>query len=343
MDDVWFALYHLYSTACHYDEKGLQNFEADLRYAQKLGIKILIMEDYYSNFLWGEYTNLWDASTFRGMIKLVHDYGIRFLPYMDVTELAIHGDIWKSHGKSWGAKNSWGKPYSAFSSIFLPQYYKRNFHTKLMCPHPSSGWGDYLTEQTRRLLGEYEIDGIYLDRVDYRVRCFAHSPNPNHFIEGIPLLVSRIRGEVKSVSAQNLLILNDSCVNPDSTLQECLKLVDFVLTELLPTDTNPRSFYWQFIVNWGDLIWGLRWIFKPILKVFMPIAFTTGMMTDESRLQYIIDRLKPYVGQNIILFSHRRDRAGFRAIRQIAKLNQLRCGYLSGLKYLRNIEYYLEP
>ncbi len=339
MDDAWFALYHLYSTARQYDERGLQNYEADLRYAQKLGIKILIMEDYYTNFLWGEYTNLWDTSTFQAMIRLAHDYGIQFLPYMDVTELAIHGDVWKSHGKSWVAKNHWGKPYSAFSSIFLPQYYNINFHTKLMCPHSSSGWGDYLTEQARSLLIEYEIDGIYLDRVDYRVQCFAHSPNPNHFIEGIPPLVSRIRREVKSISAQNQLILNDSCVNPDSTLQECLKLVDFVLTELLPTDTDPRSFYWQFIVNWGDLIWALRRILKPLLTLFMRFAFTLGTMTDELRIQRIIDRLKPYVGQNIILFSHRKDMAGFRTIRQIANLNQLRCGHLSGLQYLRNIEY----
>jgi hypothetical protein len=131
--------------------------------------------------------------------------------------------------------------------------------------------------------------------------------------------------------------MNDSCVNPDPTLIKCLKLVDFVLTELLPTDTVPNNYYSQFLVKYGDLIWAFRKILKPVFRFFMKFAFTTGSMTDELRIQRIIDRLKPHVGQNIFIFSHRMDYEGFKVIRQIAQNNQVSCVYTAGLNYLRSI------
>ncbi len=340
MENAWFALYHVYSTAKHFDEGGLQKFEADIKVAQEIGVKTLILEDYYSDFLWGEYTNFWNEKTFRRMVQITQDYGIRFIPYLDLTELATHGSVYKKFGREWGAKLNWGKLYSAFSSIFLPYYEKFDFHTKLMCP--ASGWFDYFTSQARTLLTDYEVDGIYLDRVDYRVKCYDHSRNPDHFIEGIPALVKSIKTEVKSMSSSSLLIMNDSCVNPDQTLINCAKSVDYILTELLPVDTDPRNFYWQFLANWGDLIYAFRRILKPILKLFMTMAFTTGGMTDEKRIQQIINRLKPYVGHNIFVFSHRKDYEGIRAIRNIAQKNGLSCGYVSGLRYLRDMEEYFE-
>ncbi|MHA1264281.1 MAG: DUF6259 domain-containing protein [Candidatus Helarchaeota archaeon] len=335
MKAAWFALYHVYSTSKEYDEQGLANFEKDVKIAQDLGIDTLILEDYYSDFLWGEYINLWNEKTFRDMIQITKTYGIRFIPYLDLTELAVHGKIYQINGRKWSAKNRWGKPYAAFSSIFLPYYEYFDFHTKLMCP--ASGWGEYFLDQVRTLLLEFEVDGIYLDRADYRVICYDHLQDPNHFIQGIPYLIKKVRDEVKSVSTKNLLIMNDSCVDPDPPLVQCLETVDYVLTELLPLDTNPRSFYWQFLVRWGDLIYSFRHLLKPLFKLFMNLAFTTGSMTDATRIQEIINRLQPYVGKNILVFSHRKDRAGIRAIQAIAQKNQLACCYNVGLNYLRNV------
>jgi hypothetical protein len=340
MNDAWFALYHQYSTARHFDARGLHNFEKDIKFAQEIGVKTLILEDYYANFVWGEYTELWNEKTFRKMRQITQDYGIRFLPYMDVTELAIHGKMFPIHGKEWIAKNRWGKGYSAFSSFFLPAYYKTNFHTKLMCP--ASSWGDYFVKQAHLLLTDYETDGIYLDRMDYRVTCYDHSKDPEHFIQGIPVLVKRIQQEVKATSIKNILIINDSCVNPDATLIKCMEAADFVLTELLPVDTDPKNFYWQFLAEWGDVIWAFRRLLRPLMTFFMNYAFKTEAMTNETRLQQIINRLKPYVGQNIIFFSHRRDYEGFKAMRQISHKNQLNYGYVSGLELLQTLRPYFE-
>lgn len=336
MGTTWFALYHVYSTAKSFDEKGLEKFERDIKVAQDLGVDTLILEDYYLNFLWGEYTNLWNAEMFRSMIQLTKDCGIRFIPYLDVTELAIHGNVYKKNGNKWGAKNRWGKRYAAFSSIFLPYYGAYDFHTKLMCP--ASGWFEYFTNQAHCLLTQFEVDGIYLDRMDYRVTCYDHSGEPDHFIEGIPQLVGSIKQEVKRTGNKNLLIINDSCVKPDSTLIACMRAADYVLTELLPIDTDPRNFYWQFLANWGDLVWMLRHGLKPLIKIFMRMAFTTGGMTNEARIQEIVNRLSPYVGRNILVFSHRKDDAGVKAIQAITRNNQLSCCYSSGLHYLYDVK-----
>lgn len=112
-----------------------------------------------------------------------------------------------------------------------------------------------------------------------------------------------------------------------------------ILTELLPVDTDPRNFYWQSLVNWGELLYTLRFFLKPLLKFFMTFAFTTSGMTDETRIQQIINRLKPFVGHNIFIFSHRRDYEGIQTIRKIAQRNRLQCCYISGLDYLRDIQH----
>jgi hypothetical protein len=341
MGTTWFTLYHVYSTKRKYDEKAIQNFEMDIKAAQKIGIDTVILEDYYVDFLWGEYTNFWSEETFRKMINVTHDYGLRFIPYLDVTELAHHGAIYKAHGRKWGAKNHWGKPYAAFSSIFLPYYQGHDFHTKLMCP--GSAWFDYFTKQARILLKKFEVDGIYLDRVDYRVKCYDHSQDPDHFVLGLPELVKSVKAEVKSNGVKNLLIMNDSCVDPDPPLTQCLKMVDYVLTELLPVDTDPRNFYWQFLANWGEIFWKFRWFLKPFIRTFMGLAFSTGAMTDESRIQKIVNRLRPHVGNNILVFSHRRDAEGIKAIQTIAQRNQLDCCYISGLEFLRDVRGLVKP
>ncbi|MHA1380491.1 MAG: DUF6259 domain-containing protein [Candidatus Helarchaeota archaeon] len=342
MNDFWFAMYHTYSTKKSFSKKALKIFENDVKFAQKIGVDGLVLEDYYANWVWGEYTNFWNEQTFKGMVKIVQDYGLKFIPYMDVTELGVHGRVYKENGKKWGAKNRWGKLYSAFSSIFLAAYYPVDWHTKLMCPFPASGWFDYFTNQANILLTQYEVNGIYLDRMDYRTICHDHSTNQQHFIEGIPALVKSIQHEVKNSSSKNLLIINDSCVDPDPTLIKCMKTADFVLTELLPADTNPYDIYWQSLMKYGEIIWALHRILKPIIRLATDLSFLTSAMLDPNRIQNIINRLKVHVGNKIIIFSHRKDFDGFKAIEKIAEKNGLKRGLFPGRKSLRSISHFFK-
>lgn len=340
MNDWWFALYHAYSTSTKLDKRALNWFEKDVAFAQKIGVVGIIVEDYFRNFNWGEYTSLWSEETFKRMIQISHNYGIKFVPYTCATELSVKSQTFKRFGRIWGAKNWWGKIYSGFNSLFLPSIYpdpRHAFFSKLMCPR--SDWKKYLTEQAETLLSNFEIDGIYIDRVDYRVACFDHIKEKDHFNSGIPKIVKNITTVVKKKSQSNISILNDSCMNPDDTLIRCINSVDMVLSELLPVDWNPYSIYNRLSLEFGDLAWKLRKFLVPVTRLITEMQFTSNSMVNSRRILSIVDRLKRHkTPENIMLFSHRKDETGLRALQKVSAITGCKLGYFVGLKKLVHLK-----
>ncbi len=333
MNDYWFVLYHVYSTSTNYDEKALKFFEKDVKFAQQIGINTLIMEDYYKPTLWGEYTSLWNKQNLIKMIKIAHDYNIKFIPYTNATELSITSEPYKHNGKKWGAKNRWGKIYSGFNSIFLPNYYPDPFFTKVMCP--KTGWKKYLITQMEELFENFEFDGIYFDRVDYRVKCFDHIKNQDHFSEGIPLLIKELVKVAKRKSPKSVSIMNDSCMAPDEIMIKCINHVDIVLSELLPIDWDPNSLLNKLNYFFGNVAWHLRNYLMPITRFIIEKQFKSTAMINIQRISSIVERLKKLKSpNNIILFSHRKDNIGLKAIKEVALSNGNNVGYFLGLKRL---------
>ena len=339
MDNCWFCVYHTYSTSTKFDESAIKAFKRDVEFAETLGIKYIIMEDYYKNLNWGEYSTFWNRQNLEKMINLAHQHNIKFIPYIDATELTIRGKIYKNFGKIWGAKNRWGKVYSGFNSIFLPLAYPQpyEFFTKLMCPN--SGWRDYLNNQVTFLLNELEIDGIYFDRVDYRVDCFDHSKKRNHFKNGIYELINGIVNNIKQYNKDYITIMNDSCMRPDDIMVKCIKKVDYVLSELLPIDWDPYSFYNRLNSEWGELAWIFRRFLKPITKILTEMQFKSQAMTDFNRMKNIVNRLEKNINvDRIFLFTHRKDIDGLRAIQKVASDTGAHIGYFVGLKKLISLK-----
>ena len=340
MNDFWFAIYHSYSTSNYYDAKGLKKFAKDAKFASEHGVEYVILEDYYDKLTWGEYSNFWNEKNFRKIIKIIHDYGMKLLPYTDVTELATKGKIFEKYGKKWGAKNRWGKIYSGFISIYLPiayPYIEYDFETKIMCP--KSGWGEYYINQGKYLLENFEIDGIYMDRVDYRLTCHDHSNIKDHFKNGILQLVQKMDETVKNFDKRYITVMNDSCMNPDDTMTECIRSVDYVLSELLPVDWDPNAIPNRAINEFGDIIWKFRKFLRPILTIATEMQFQSTSMIDLRRINNIVKRLMQYKKpENIILFSHRKDIEGVRAIREITKKTGTKLGFFTVFKPLNSLE-----
>jgi len=337
MNDYWFALYHAYTTSTSYHEKALKVFEEDVKFSQKIGIKTLIMEDYYKPTLWGEYTSLWNGQNLSKMIKIVHDYGIKFIPYTNATELSISSETYKKNGKKWGAKNRWGKIYSGFNSIFLPNYYPDAFFTKIMCP--KTGWKDHLLTQIEQLFENFEFDGIYFDRVDYRVKCHDHSNDFDHFKEELPILIKDLIKVATRKSRELVSIMNDSCMAPDETMIKCMNNVNVVLSELLPIDWDPNSLLNKLNYFFGDIAWRLRNFLMPITRFITEKQFQSTTMINTQRISEIIRRLKIYKKpENIVLFTHRRDELGLNTIKFIAEADGCKVGYFRGLKRLISLK-----
>lgn len=337
MDDFWFVLYHAYTTSKQYDMKGLKHFEKDIKFAQEIGVKSIILEDYFDNFNWGEYTTFWNQRNFKEMIRISHDYGIKVIPYANATELSYNSNSFKTFGMEWGAKNRWGIVYSGFNSIFLPHYFPIPFFNKVMCP--MSGWRNNLEKQVEVLFDNFEIDGIYFDRVDYRVKCYDHSKDLNHFRKGIPPLIESLSNIVKKVSRSNILVINDSCMKPDKTLIKCIRIADMVLSELLPMDWHPNSFYNKLNLHYGGVAWKLRRILIPLIHRITEKMFQSNSMINYKRISTIVERLSEYISPDkVILFSHRRDQTGYNAIKKVVKLTGAKIGYFMGLKQLLSLK-----
>ncbi|TFF88698.1 MAG: hypothetical protein EU549_02540 [Promethearchaeota archaeon] len=339
MSNSWFGIYHKYSTSDKYDKRGLNQFKIDVEFARKLGVKFLIMEDYYKNLNWGEYTTFWNRETLERMISLAHENDIKFIPYIDCTELTIRGEKYKKFGRKWGAKNRWGKIFSGFNSIFLPLAYPKpyEFFTKIMCP--KSGWQQYLISQVDYLLNELPIDGIYMDRVDYRLACYDHKKDSNHFNNGIAELVENIVKKVKDYDDNYITIMNDSCMQPDDIMKKCIKAVDFVLSELLPVDWDPNSIYNRISREYGDLAWYFRRFLKPLFCIITEMQFTSKSMINVDRIKYIVHRLaKNIKTENIFLFSHRKDLKGLETTKKVVSETGANICYFTGLKRLISLK-----
>ncbi|MBD3227885.1 MAG: hypothetical protein GF329_06825 [Candidatus Lokiarchaeota archaeon] len=339
MKNCWFCIYHAYSTSLKIDKSALKRFKQDVEFASELGIKYLIMEDYYRNLNWGEYTTFWNKDNLEQMIKLSHENNIKFIPYIDSTELTIRGNIYKKYGKKWGAKNRWGKIYSGFNSIFLPLAYPApfEFFTKIMCP--KSGWHEYLLDQVDHLLNELPIDGIYMDRLDYRINCYDHKQDSNHYNNGIYELVKSIVKKVKDYDNNYMTIMNDSCMPPDDIMKKCIKTVDFVLSELLPVDWNPNSIYNRISREWGDLAWYFRRFLKPLFRIITEMQFNSESMVDINRIKKIVFRLAKNIrSENIFLFSHRKDLKGLEATKNVVNETNANICYFMGLKRLISLK-----
>jgi len=273
------------------------------------------------------------------MVKISNDNGIKLLPYFDATELCVNGKIFKDNGKKWAAKSRGGKIYSGFISIYLPFAYppQFDFATKIMCG--KSGWKNYLVEQAEYLLNNFEIGGIYMDRVDYRLECHDHLRNKDHFTNGIFDIVHDITKTVKKYNKNFITVMNDSCMIPDETMGNCIKTVDYVLSELLPIDWNPNAIPNRLLNEFGDLIWKLRHLLRPLVLIITENQFKSESMTDLRRIYNIVKRLNKYKKrENIILFSHRKDIEGFKAIKSITEKTGTKIVYFTGIKPLISLK-----
>ena len=96
-----------------------------------------------------------------------------------------------------------------------------------------------------------------------------------------------------------------------------MKLADFVLTELLPIDTDTTDSNWKFLMEYGDIIWAFHRIIKPVIKLSTNLSFLSGAMLDINRLQRIINRLKSILDKKLSYFLTGRIMKGLKLLKKL--------------------------
>jgi len=228
MENAWFVLSHKYSMSRRYDPAAVGAFRGDALLARRLAARWVIFESYPADFAYGDYLAPWCGDTLRAMCDAAREAGLHPLPYTNATEVDIKSSVYRDH-PGWLAKPPVGREYPAFISAYLPEYFREgDFFNKLVCP--AGPWKEYYLDQCSGLIDNFGFEGIYVDRVDYRVPCTAHPG----FSAALPGMMGELKERVRSFDENYILVINDSAKIPDRIFRDVMQHADVVLAETLP-------------------------------------------------------------------------------------------------------------
>lgn len=310
--NIFFLVYHTYFPNLVNSKKqnpfGMKAFIEDLNKAEQLGIDRVVIEDYWVGPKWGDYSKFVSKSTMKQVVKEIHDHRMLFLPYFCLTEVDTKSDVLKNIPKGI-AHSHWHQPIPAFMSFLLPYYDELDFRSWVMCVSEKSPWPKYLLSQIQYVINQLDADGAYLDRADYRIRCFNKEHDCNggtEFNLGLPNLVKKINNLVKSTIGPNgQTIINDSCIIPDPIAEKCFQNADSILAEVLPIDSDPYNSILRLYPAVAPIAWYFRHFLKPGIKIIRDFNLSSSTSVSKKRLLEIKTRLnKAAPGKSIIFFQH---------------------------------------
>jgi hypothetical protein len=220
---------------------------------------------------------------FEDKVQELHKARIKVMPY-------INARLWDTASKSWQSENP--EPYTTKNSE-LEKYIEHwaNQNHSVMCPY-TEFWQRKVSEIVRRLVGEYKVDGVYLDQIASMlpVLCFDEShAHPvgggNYWVEGYRRLVERAREEAREINPDAILTTEDHAepfLDVFDGLLTCNSV--FIAPELIPLFNLVYSGY---MITFGRydgkafamknaqmFLWGtqLGWFGADVLSVNSPEA-----------------------------------------------------------------------
>lgn len=185
-----------------------------LQQARKLGTNTIYVVDYYQGrpnqrpaaYWWhkGDYvprSDLGGPEAFRRGIAVLHENGGRIIVYVEPFIVSKQCEVGRRHGREWSIMRPDGP---------LEEPYPGYWHMCAACP----GWQEYLAGVCRRLVGEYGVDGIYLDSYGFQSgrKCLSeshgHKPGASGlFDRGAAEMVERIRSAIQTEKPDAVLLV----------------------------------------------------------------------------------------------------------------------------------------
>jgi len=201
--------------------------------AKKLGCNVIYLVDWWEPKYtikgdYKPYASLGGADALREGIREIHKRGGKIILYLEAFIVSRTSEVGRWHGPQWAmmSKDGWFYPYQRTGS----RYY-------LMYPGPGSGWAEYLANLCKRLVEEYDIDGVHLDSCGYQWNWQDFHPrhpgadNPQtgfnkYAVELVKLVQARMR-EVKEdaivmIEGDDREELLEVCDGAQSSGWECL-------------------------------------------------------------------------------------------------------------------------
>jgi hypothetical protein len=326
-DNMLYIMYQRYSKSKGKDKKFRERIDRDVDVARKLGVKRMTMEANFRDFRIGDYDEVWSPENYKYLVESAHKRGIEVYVYVVIGEVATHSKVYKKYRDEWTLKWLLGQEYSGFNSVMLQDVaYDRDdlFQTNIFCI--GSPWRELLIKQLISHVDKYNLDGVYIDRVCYRIRCRdKRHGGREHFNEGIPIFLRKLSKELKERKKKMMVVdvnIKPSASYPDEITREYVKIADSVLLEVISKefDIQRGIAYLIYSLFGARVIWRLRHLIKHFTGRMATYFYNNSISVDPKKFMGYIKSLKELGAKDIIIFSaSSQDPKGFNVICDVAK------------------------
>jgi hypothetical protein len=178
--------------------------------AQRLGTNVVYMWDYwegdgehgrpYSHK--GDYiprSDLGGAAAFTDGVKAIHDRGGKIIVYVEAFIINYYSRIGREKGALWGGRDASGQLWA---------HYRNNY--SMISAHVP--WQNYVVDVCKRLVGEYGVDGIFLDSWAWRMNIPMKNVeegilyNAQQQSQGVLTLADKVRTAIQGIKPDAVLI-----------------------------------------------------------------------------------------------------------------------------------------
>jgi hypothetical protein len=178
--------------------------------AQRLGTNVVYIWDYWQGdpehgrayLNKGDYlprADLGGVSAFEDGIKAVHDRGGKVIVYVEAFIISYFSHIGREKGAAWGGRDASGELYA---------HYRNNY--SMVASHVP--WQDYVVDVAKRLVGEYGVDGIFLDSWAWRMNWPMKNQEEGilytskQYSQGVLTLADKVRAAIQAIKPEAVLI-----------------------------------------------------------------------------------------------------------------------------------------
>jgi len=211
--------------------KSFEDLPIVLDDARRLGCNVVYLVDYWEGGyeMKAEYvprSDLGGPEAFKKGMDAIHKKGGRIIVYLEAFIVSRRTDWAKKHA-DWAMMDEDGKYYS---------YYQTGDRFYLMYPGPGSGWREYISDVARRLVADYDVDGIMLDSYGYQWDWVDY--NPKHpagldkrvWNKYAIKLVEDVRRKVREAKPDAIVMLEGDEFTPlldvcDGAMDESLEII----------------------------------------------------------------------------------------------------------------------
>jgi hypothetical protein len=177
--------------------------------AKSLGTNIVYLFDYWEGVKEGGMPAYWNKGDYiprqdlggekalQDGISKIHQANGRIILYLEPYIIYYYSSIGKAKGEEWAGRNATGK---------LDPRWPDNYEM-VACFPP---WQQYLVKLARKVVGDWDADGVYLDSLGWELNWPSHmlhaNYSPKQYSEGVLQMTDEVRKSIQEIKPDAIVM-----------------------------------------------------------------------------------------------------------------------------------------